>query len=230
MQHDVFMNPDQPALDAQEQHWEQILGQRADMFGAEPSEAARKATILFEQEGARKLIELGAGQGRDTLFFAGRGFNICALDYAQSGLDSIKQKRQGLSLTSSVALLRHDLRDPLPFRDESFDACYSHMLYCMALTTAELENLSAEIWRVLKPGRVNIYTVRHFGDPDYGKGIRRGEDIYEISNFTVHFFNRDNVLNLAKGWEILTIEEFEEGRLPRRLFYVALRKPASKQV
>jgi hypothetical protein len=99
------------------------------------------------------------------------------------------------------------------------------MLYCMALGTPELETLSLEVWRVLKPAGLNIYTVRHTGDPQYGTGIARGEDMYEISGgFIVHFFSREKVEYLAKGFDILSIDEFEEGTLPRKLFRVTLRK------
>jgi hypothetical protein len=63
------------------------------------------------------------------------------------------------------------------------------------------------------------------GDPDYGKGIHRGEEIYEVNSFVVHFFSREKVFSLARGWEIRSIDEFEEGRLPRKLFRVTLRKP-----
>jgi hypothetical protein len=95
----------------------------------------------------------------------------------------------------------------------------------MALTTSELEFLSGEVWRVLKPGGLNIYTVRHTGDPQYGTGIARGENMYEIIvGFIVNFFSRERVEHLAKGFDILSIDEFEEGTLPRKLFQVTLRK------
>jgi len=92
------------------------------------------------------------------------------------------------------------------------------------LTTDELEFLSQEIRRVLKTGGLNIYMARHTGDPHYGKGIHRGEEMYEVGGFIVHFFSREKVEHLARGYEIVTIEEFEEGGLPRKLFRVALRK------
>jgi hypothetical protein len=57
----------------------------------------------------------------------------------------------------------------------------------MALTTTELEFLSAEVRRVLKPSGLNIYTLRHTNDPDYRTGIHRGEDMYEVGGFIVHF-------------------------------------------
>jgi len=94
----------------------------------------------------------------------------------------------------------------------------------MALTNAELQFLSDEVRRVLKPGGLNIYMVRHTGDAQYGKGIHRGEDMYEVGGFIVHFFGREKVELLAKGYETVSIDEFEEGSLPRKLFCVTIRK------
>ena len=98
------------------------------------------------------------------------------------------------------------------------------MLYCMALCTSELETRFQEVRRLLKPNGLSIYTVRHTGDAHYGQGIHRGEDIYENSGFIVHFFSKEKIVHLAKGYEIVSIDEFEEGELPRKLFLVVLRK------
>ena len=54
-----------------------------------------------------------------------------------------------------------NLRQPLPIPDGAFDACYSHMLSCMAFKVAELEALSCEILPVLRPGGLCIFTVRN---------------------------------------------------------------------
>ncbi len=94
------------------------------------------------------------------------------------------------------------------------------MLYCMALSNADLENLNNEICRILKPGGINIYTVRHIGDGDYKNGIHRGEDLYENDGFIVHFFSEDKVNHLSKGFKVDKIEKFEEGKFPRKLFLV----------
>ena len=211
-------------LDAQHQHWENTFSHKPEMFGADPSVPARKAAEVFRKAGAAKILELGGGQGRDTIFFARSGFQVYVLDYAEGSIDAITEKAQALGLSQSITAVCHDVRTPFPFDDDSFDGCCSHMLYCMALTTAELEFLSEEVRRVLKPGGLNIYTVRHTNDPDYGKGIHRGEDMYEVGGFIVHFFSREKVEHLAKGYEIVEIDEFEEGRLPRKLFRVTLRK------
>ena len=41
----------------------------------------------------------------------------------------------------------------------------------------------------------------------------------------MHFFDRAKVEELARGWELVGVDEFEEAKLPRRLYRVTLRKP-----
>lgn len=211
-------------LDAQQNHWEQTFTGKPDMFGVEPSDSARKAAEIFKKEGKKEILELGCGQGRDTIFFLQNGFQVYALDYSEKGLETITRKAQELGISKFITTKLHDARNPLPFDVASFDACYSHMLFCMAMNRSELRFLSQEIRRVLRPGGLNIYTVRHTGDAHYRAGIHRGEDMYEMGGFIVHFFSRDKVELLAKGYEIISIDEFEEGGLPRKLFRVTLRK------
>jgi SAM-dependent methyltransferase len=215
---------EKPVLDSQKQHWEGMLETKPDMFGRDPSEPARRSADEFGAAGIHRILELGGGQGRDSLFFASCGFEVHVLDYAQAGVDTILRKAAQAGIGGQVSAAQHDVRRPLPVPDDSFDACYSHMLFCMALTTAELDALSREILRVLRPGGLCIYTVRNTSDPDFGRGIHRGEDLYENQGFIVHFFDRVKVERLARGFEIVSVDEFEEAKLPRRLYRVGLRK------
>jgi SAM-dependent methyltransferase len=212
-------------LDGQRQQWQESFLEMPEMFGAEASTPARKAAQLFKREGKTTILELGCGQGRDTIWFARNGFKVYALDYSSQGLEAIDAKARELKLSDRIVTKMHDLRAPLPFADGTFDACYSHMLLCMALTSSEIEFLSDEIRRVLKPGGLNVYTVRNTTDPHYRTGIHRGEELWEIGGgFIVHFFSREKVEHLAKGYEIVSIEEFEEGEVLKKLFAVTLRK------
>tara|TARA_B110000196_G_C20785480_1_gene493077 strand:- start:362 stop:649 length:288 start_codon:yes stop_codon:yes gene_type:complete len=94
----------------------------------------------------------------------------------------------------------------------------------MALANNDLENLNHEIHRILKPKGINIYTVRHTNDGDFKKGIHIGEDLYENDGFIVHFFSKDKVKSLLKGFENISIDEFEEGGFPRKLYFVVNKK------
>ena len=101
------------------------------------------------------------------------------------------------------------------------------VFFCMGGTgkiVHELEKLNNEIHRILKPGGINIYTVRHINDGDFKSGIHRGEDLYENEGFIVHYFSEEKVSSLLNGFKNITLEKFEEGKFPRKLFFVVNKK------
>lgn len=211
-------------LNKQYSHWEETFSNKPQMFGTNPSEAAIKAVEIFKENGVRKILELGGGQGRDTLYFAANGFEITVVEYTSAGIQAIKKSAAELEVSPLITPVFHDVRKPFPFRDETFDACYSHMLYCMALTTAELAFISMETGRVLKPEGINIYTARNTDDADYGTGTHQGEDLYECGKFIIHFFSLEKVEQIAGSFKTIKIDHFEEGALPRKLFFVVQKK------
>ena len=215
---------DKEKLNKQKQYWDTIFSNKPGMFGSKPSIAALKAAKIFKEKKISNILELGAGQGRDTLFFAKEGFQVQALDYSQVALNSIIEKANTLGLSKLITTKCYDIRESLPFDNETFNGCFSHMLYCMAFTNKELKSLTNEINRVLKFNALNIYTVRHTKDGDYKAGIHRGENLYESGGFIVHFFSEEKITQLSNGFEIMNIESFEEGDFPRKLFRVTLKK------
>lgn len=211
-------------LDGQGRHWQRVFAENPDMYGAGPSEPGRYAVDLFTREAASDVLELGAGQGRDTAAFLRGGLRVTALDYAADPLRNLQETADGLGLGERLTTFVHDVREPLPLPDASADAAYSHMLFNMALSTPELDALAREVQRVLRPGGLHIYTVRRTDDPHNGTGVAHGDGMFEHGGFIVHFFDRPLVDRLAAGFLLLDLVEFEEGDLPRKLWRVTLRK------
>jgi SAM-dependent methyltransferase len=192
--------------------------------GTGPSEPGAYAADLFARERVRDLLELGVGQGRDTLAFLRAGLTVTAPDYAAGALTRLQRVATGAGLADRLTTVVHDVRNPLPLPDGGFDAVYSHKLFNMALTTADLETLSGEVHRVLRPGGLYVYTVRHTGDAHYGAGTSHGHSMFENGGFIVHFFGRPLVGRLATGFTLLGLTPFEEGGLPRRLWRITPRR------
>jgi SAM-dependent methyltransferase len=211
--------------DAQRRHWQDTHHGHPGMYGHDPSAPAVHAARLFRSADAEEVLELGAGHGRDALYFAGEGFTVRATDFSGAGLEQLREAARELGLAARVTTTVHDARDPLPLTDASMDAVFAHMLLCMALSTEEIRALVGEVRRVLRPGGTFVYTVRHTGDAHYGAGTGHGDDIWEHGGFAVHYFSRALVDALAEGWELNEVVAFEEGALPRRLWRITQTRP-----
>ena len=194
------------------------------MFGFEPSYSAKKALETFKKNNITNIIELGAGLGRDTIFFAQNGIYVHAIDYSLSATNIIKKRSKENNLDTLIKVENYDIRKKLNCDNENFQACYSHMLFCMALTNQDLKDLNQEIFRVLKKDGFNIYTVRNHTDGDFKKGTHRGEDMYEMNGFIVHYFSENKIKSLLNGFINISIENFDEGSFPRKLSLVINKK------
>ncbi|MEU0394921.1 class I SAM-dependent methyltransferase [Streptomyces sp. NPDC006208] len=206
-------------------HWQRTYTAHAGMYGDQPSEPALHAAEVFREAGADDVLELGAGHGRDALFFARSGFTVLATDFSPVGLDQLRERAATDGLAQKVTTAVHDVREPLPLAEASVDAVFGHMLLCMALSSKEIHVLVDEVRRILRPGGTFVYTVRHTGDAHYGTGTGHGDDIWEHGGFAVHFFDSELVDALVDGWHLTEVHAFEEGELPRRLWRVTQALP-----
>ena len=90
---------DKKKLDQQSQNWEKNFSRKPGMFGSEPSIAAVKSLKFLKDN---KIVELGAGLGRDTIFFAKNSIQVEALDYSQKAIEIINNKSKKLNLTQFI--------------------------------------------------------------------------------------------------------------------------------
>ncbi|GAC1402506.1 MAG: hypothetical protein NVSMB60_18920 [Mycobacterium sp.] len=107
---DAGITAPDPAVDLiteQRAHWEATLAANPGMYGPDPSEPGRAAIERFGAEKLTRVLELGAGQGRDTLGFLHAGLTVQALDYASEALAGIVCAA-GPRLSSQPATTVHD--------------------------------------------------------------------------------------------------------------------------
>ena len=203
--------------------WNKVYKSDNSFFGDEPSNFALLCFNHMKANNAKKVLELGSGHGRDTIFFASNGIEeVDALDYSAVAIDILNKiaKEKRLAIKSQT----FDVKNPLRFTDGYFDAIYSHMLFNMRFSEEELHFIFSEIRRVLKPKGLNFFSVRNQHDKSYGKGRDVCKGIYDIDGFQIRFFTEQEIQDLAsaEGFEILWIkEEYEE---PVTVYLVSSRK------
>ncbi|HEU4822636.1 MAG TPA: class I SAM-dependent methyltransferase [Nitrososphaeraceae archaeon] len=143
--------------------WNKVYKSDSSFFGEEPSNLALLCFSHMKANNIRKVLELGAGHGRDTIFYASNGIEVDALDYSPIAvgiLDKIAKEKR-LPIKTRIF---DDVRDGY------LNAVYSHMLLNMKFSLYELDFMFSEIRRVLKPKGLNFFSVRNHNDKSYGKG------------------------------------------------------------
>jgi len=202
--------------------WDKIYESDSAFFGGEPSNFASLCLRELKTNNVKKLLELGAGHGRDSVFFASNGIQVEALDYSSAGIEIIikrAKKEKGLQVNSQT----FDVRNALPFPNNYFDAVYSHMFLNMKFSQDELSFIISEIKRVLKPRGIHFFSVRNNHDGSYRKGIEIEKGIYDINGFEIRFFAETDIQNMiGTHFQLLWIkEEFEE---PVTLYLICSKK------
>ncbi|HET7391858.1 MAG TPA: class I SAM-dependent methyltransferase [Nitrososphaeraceae archaeon] len=205
--------------------WNKVYKSDSTFFGEQPSNFALLCFNHMKNNNVKKVLELGAGHGRDTIFFAPNGIEVEALDYSVIAVEILEKKAKEKRLPIKPRIF--DVKkNPLPFQDGYFDAIYSHMLLNMRFSLEELHFIFSEIRRVLKHKGWNFFSVRNHNDKSYGKGVEIDKGIYDINGFQIRFFTKKEIRDLAAttgGFEIIWIkEEYEE---PVTLYLVSSKKP-----
>ena len=133
----------------------------------------------------RTLLELGCGPGADSVFFAQAGHRVVATDFAPA---VVARNRVWCAGVPGLAFLLADMRAPLPFRDESFDAVYASLSLHYFLD-AVTRHVFREIHRVLTIEGTLVFMCKSTDDPLYGAGEEVERDMFLTDGKVRHFFS-----------------------------------------
>jgi len=190
--------------------WDSVYSSDAAYFGYEPSVLAKESLRFFDENQCKKILELGCGQGRDTIFLARNGLKIHAVDASAISVAQLKEKVAGLELDGDVKISLMDLPRQFP-AIEQVDAVYSHLFYCMPFDDQGLKSLFDFTRKILHKNGLHVFSVRDKkADKSFGKGKEIGKDTFDINGFKVRFFTKEEILWFNQGFEILEVKEAYE--------------------
>ena len=155
-------------------HWEAFYSSVKGTF--DPSPFAQ--TVGDQIPSRARLLEVGCGNGRDSVFFALRGHTVMAIDASASAIALCRTAHNGVLLEFVHGTLA-DLVDRI---EPGFDAVYSR--FCLhAMTRAEECAMVEGAARLLKPGGALFVECRSINDPL----ARQGEVISPTERIHGHY-------------------------------------------
>lgn len=106
--------------------WNEIFKKYGKVF-LEPQEDTERVAEIFRKNGVKKILDLGCGTGRHSVFFTKRGFDVYGIDIAEEGIRMTKEwlKKEGLR----SKLKTGSIYGKLPYEANFFDAVISRMRF-----------------------------------------------------------------------------------------------------
>jgi ubiquinone/menaquinone biosynthesis C-methylase UbiE len=123
------------------------------------------------------VLDIGCGNGRNSVYLAQRGANVHALDFSTTALDRLQTLASSTRVSDSVHAYCASLVDRLPFRDGSFPVVIDSYVFCHFLAEGLKDHYLNELRRVAKPGGLVFLSLFPPEDGYYQTMIgRRGPD------------------------------------------------------
>ncbi len=141
---------------------------QADYFGTEPS----KLLTMYDEwipDGAR-ILDIGAGQGRNSLPLARRGCRVTALDPSAVALETIGKQAATEDLT--IDFVQQDFMDFEPTGVYDVILCFGLM---QILRYQECASLVTRLHQWLKSGGTLFLTAWHVEDPSFARLAKEWE-------------------------------------------------------
>ena len=185
--------------------WDEIY-KKNELLECSPHPEIANIAALFTKHGVRRILDLGSGGGRHTVYLAQRGFDVHGLDSSPTGLAHTLTSLANRSLTAHVTL--HDMAS-LPYDDSYFDAIIS----VQVIHHNRLEGIRetvAEITRVLKPAGL-VWITMPVSKNEPSKQQREIEPGTYVpldgseKGLPHHYFRREEIPSLFADYAVLDL-------------------------
>ena len=176
--------------------WERIYRERGDLqYDVLPK--VKRTSAAFQRKSYEKILDLGCGTGKHSIFLAKQGFQVYATDMSSTGLKIAKEKSESQRL--NIQFKHHDMRE-IPFTDGFFDAVLCIWTIYHG-TLPDIQRTIKEIYRVLKSRGTFITDFLSVTDSTYGTGTEIEKNTFigekgEEKDVPHHYVTREELIQL----------------------------------
>ena len=205
--------------------WTRRFRTEGQMWGNEASPPARFLTRRVLDHSSN-IVEIGAGYGRDTNWFAENGHNVTAIERSHEALviasNELKQKIDN----GAVSFITSDFRKA-SLGNKSHDVFFSHRVLHLLGHNGVTESFARVASNVLKPEGKLLVTARSLQDfndkqmvwEDQGSGIAKYRDdlpdLGDRRGQVLYLWSEEKLKNLFEAsFENMAFKEDEEVELP----------------
>lgn len=183
----------------------------------EPEPAVAGIAPTLARRGFRRVLDVGCGVGRHALLFAGKGFDVAAVDASRNGVDELGRIARARRVHVDACFADFTM---LPFGDETFD----YVVAWNVLYHGDGEDARAafaECRRVLRAGGLFHVTMLSTRNVGFGCGREIRPDTFVVDDPASEKHHPHFYVDAAALFQMLTAACF----VPRSLVDVDQKPP-----
>jgi len=165
-----------------------------------PSDFAK--FVMDHMQAGKKLIDLGCGNGRDSVYFCNNGIRVTAVDSSKSAIEFIDNYQ------IPIFAVCDDFVETKALACIDYDYCYARWTI-HAINKAQQNKLLPNVYHALNENGLLFVEVRTINDAKYGQGEPLGEHEFFFDNHYRRFIDPSKLITQIKevGFEIVSHEE-----------------------
>jgi SAM-dependent methyltransferase len=175
------------------EYWNRYYG--SDSAPKPPSDFAQYSLGYMEPH--KMLIDLGCGNGRDSIFFFRSGLKVTAVDISKGAINSFDKN-------ISVFTVCDDIVKTKALSCIEYDYYYSRWSI-HAINQYQQDELLVNVYKSMKKGSLFFIEARTIQDVIYGKGEKLGKHEYFYNEHYRRFIDPEQLIGHMKkiGYEIV---------------------------
>lgn len=181
-------------------YWNEFYDKQIALIN-EPSAFAKFA--LSYMEPGKKVMDIGCGNGRDSIYFAANNLDVIGVDASDTAITELQNKK-----IKNTFFVCDDFVTCKTLYQMQFDYFYSRWTI-HAITEMQENELLHNISEALKENGLFFIEVRSTKDELYGKGKQIGRNTYEYNEHFRRFIEKAELIGKLEqqGFEVVYCEE-----------------------
>lgn len=127
----------------------------------------------------RRVLDIGCGEGADTVFFARRGFSVTALDNNSEYLQRLRMYTRDHHI-KGISIVRHNAVT-YTYPRNTYDVVSCILAVC-CMKRSDFNRIAPLLKRTVKPGGIIILSARNTLDPEF-RQYKRSEKPIEPNTY-----------------------------------------------
>jgi SAM-dependent methyltransferase len=200
--------------------WDKVFKTEGRFF-PNPFPRFNEVVQMFKDHGCSEILDLGCGSGRHLVHLVKEGFRTIGLDISPTGLRLTREWADKEGLEADLVLA--DMREPLPFRDDSFKGVLSTQVIHHSRIVG-VRRAIQEIWRVLASEGVAFVTVSGRKDETESEEIEPGTIVPLTGpekGLPHHIFSEETLKEEFRAFHLMDFSVRAEGKV----LVIVARKP-----